>query len=501
MRVSVGMLTPNSSNDFCMFLVGRGIPDHIRSLPKTVLNTPFGQMLRPQIDRAMRQITQAPVPGENVPPPQKTQAASARLANGTTPPTNGAVKPTGTAEKPEDRVRNVHTRAQLDELLDAASDSCAVMFFTSASCAPCKMLYPTYRELAAEAGDKATLIKIDINRVQAQPLASEYNIRATPTFVTFLKGKKEDEWSGADERKLRSTVRALIQQAHPPHPHRNLDVPVLLRTSLRPVAFSKVPPLDKLLEKMGPAGNDESVQAVRSFVAARTADQPREAALPDLTAFSAFMRRSTAQLPPDVLFAAYDLLRLALVDARVSGFFAEGKHADTIRHLLHHATALEECPYKLRIVTLHLACNLFSSPLGRGRALADARAGRELVRLVTAALLDEAHANVRVAAGLLAFNVAAANHRARVDEGREALAEAEQVELAAGLLEALRREEESREAVKGLALALGLLAYCAPREGELVDLCRAVDAKATLRAKEELSGGDPLVKEVGRLVE
>lgn len=51
----------NFSNDFAMFLVGKGIPDHITSLPQTVLNTPFGMMLRPQLDQAMRSVTQAPV--------------------------------------------------------------------------------------------------------------------------------------------------------------------------------------------------------------------------------------------------------------------------------------------------------------------------------------------------------------------------------------------------------------------------------------------------------
>lgn len=45
-----------------MFLIGAGIPDRITSLPQTVLNTPFGQMLKPQLDKAIRGITQAPSP-------------------------------------------------------------------------------------------------------------------------------------------------------------------------------------------------------------------------------------------------------------------------------------------------------------------------------------------------------------------------------------------------------------------------------------------------------
>lgn len=51
----------NFTHDFSMFLLGKGIPPHITSLPETVLQTPFGQMLRPQLDRAMRTVTQAPV--------------------------------------------------------------------------------------------------------------------------------------------------------------------------------------------------------------------------------------------------------------------------------------------------------------------------------------------------------------------------------------------------------------------------------------------------------
>lgn len=51
----------NFSNDFAEFLVGNGIPEYIVEMPAQVLNTPIGQMLRPQIDSAMREVTQAPV--------------------------------------------------------------------------------------------------------------------------------------------------------------------------------------------------------------------------------------------------------------------------------------------------------------------------------------------------------------------------------------------------------------------------------------------------------
>ena len=79
----------NFSNDFAMFLVGKGIPSHITSLPETVLRTPFGQMLRPQLDRAMRSVTQAPVASPsavNVQGNVVRSAMSQAASNGHTPP-------------------------------------------------------------------------------------------------------------------------------------------------------------------------------------------------------------------------------------------------------------------------------------------------------------------------------------------------------------------------------------------------------------------------------
>ena len=65
----------NFSHDFSQFLVGKGIPDRITNLPKQVLDTPFGQMLRPQIDASMRSVTQAAVPAHansNNPPSSRS---------------------------------------------------------------------------------------------------------------------------------------------------------------------------------------------------------------------------------------------------------------------------------------------------------------------------------------------------------------------------------------------------------------------------------------------
>ncbi|KAL8960375.1 MAG: hypothetical protein Q9183_005476, partial [Haloplaca sp. 2 TL-2023] len=192
-----------------MFLIGKGIPDHITSLPQTVLNTPFGQMLKPQLDSAMRGITQAPVAPAAVP----QQYQQNRNSNGT-PATNSAqagssnfdgVNGASATAFPPGQVHIATTSKKLDALLASAKNSCAVIFFTSAPCPPCKLLYSPYDELAAELSDKAVLIKVDLS--SAYEIGSKYQVRATPTFISFLHGEKENEWVGANESQLRGNIR------------------------------------------------------------------------------------------------------------------------------------------------------------------------------------------------------------------------------------------------------------------------------------------------------
>jgi thiol-disulfide isomerase/thioredoxin len=462
-----------------MFLVGKKIPDHITSLPRRVLDTPFGQMLKPQLEAAMRPMTQAPIPPQQVPRP----AAS----------TNGFPRPSMVAH---DVVRNVTKLGELETLLKSASNSCAVIFFTSSTCAPCKICYPAYDSLASEAGEKAVLIKVDIN--SAHEIASKYGVRATPTFMTFLKGKKEEEWSGADPARLLGTVRLLLLSAFPPHPHEDLRLPQLLKTSLRPVIYKKMPPLDKLIGKLGSLSSDPIVPAMKSLIEAIHKSPSQESPLPSLPSFAKFLQTSVLALPANDLFAAYDLFRLAVADGRVSAFFAEESETCTVLLLLSHVNKLGvSAAYNLRIVALHVACNLLASPLSTHVLLANQLVAKQLVELTTASLLDEAHLNVRIASASLAFNIAVPNYTSRREKGKDILDSSEQVELVAGILEGISREEENKDVVDGLVRALGFLAYKAEVDGEVLDLCRALEAGKTVLGKDKLTGGDAVLKEVG----
>ena len=453
-----------------MFLVGKNIPEHITSLPQTVLNTPFGQMLKPQLDNAIRGVTQAPVPSSSVPRPGPQQQARPYYyaSDSQTIEIKEKQHGRGVVYKPT-RLK------QLDELLASAKDSCAVIFFTSATCPPCKIVYPAYDELAAEAGNKAVLIKVDLT--EAYEIGAKYQVRATPTFMSFLKGEKENEWVGANESQLRGNVGLLIQMAHPAHPHALLRMPTLQRPHRTPVTYTKVPPIDKLVAKIGPSASDPAVSALKEFVTSRQGSGAVDAPLPSLPDLSAFILKSLQTLPPENLFPLIDLFRVALVDARLSGYFAEDS-ASTILSILNKVIELDSsCPYTLRIVTLHMACNLFTSQLFPPKLLADDALSTPLIQLVTSSLLDTEHSPVRVAAASLAFNIAAANHLRRTSDQEDFLPESGQVELMASLLEAMRKERGSKEGLWGLLLAAGLLKYTAPKHGELSDLCEAVGAR------------------------
>ena len=451
-----------------MFLVGKGIPSHITSLPQTILNTPFGQMLKPQLDNAMRGVTQVPVDPVNI-------LRSSGTQNGTS---NGKASGSKDAKAQHQDVPGIvyHPKKadQLDELLKSARDSCAIIFFTSATCPPCKLVYPAYDELAASAGQKAVLIKVDLS--EAYEIGARYQVRVTPTFMTFLKGQKENEWTGANESQLRGNVQLLIQMAHPPHPHMQLRLPTLRRPHEKSVTYPKVPPLDKIVAKLGATGTEPAVKALQTFNRTRAESGAVDAPLPSLPSVSELVVRTSKSLPPEILFPLVDLFRLALVDPRVSGYFAQD--TQPVQAILTRVEQLDAtCPYQLTIVTLHMACNLFTSPLFLKILLSDVTLSPLVFQLVTSSLLDATHAQVRVVAAQLAFNIAAVNHNQRLNGKEDMLSESSQVELMAGLLEALRKEGESVDVVRALFLAIGLLKFLAPADGELSELCEAVGAR------------------------
>jgi thiol-disulfide isomerase/thioredoxin len=416
------------------------------------------------------------------------------------------------------RVNNITALKDVDRLLDLAKDRCAIIFFTSSTCAPCKLVYQPYDDLAAETGTKCVFIKIDFSHADRSINTRYPHVRATPTFITYLRGEKRDEWSGADPRQLRNNVEMLVNAAFPTHPHLEKSTPMLLRQSRRPVTFTKIPPLEKLVAKMGDTGKDSAVSSIVSFLKTREQSGAIEAPLGDLPQFAQFLRKSTSVLPPELLFTALDLLRISLTDIRVAGFFAEEHKGATgtpatIHHLLDHVDKLgDSAPYPLRLTTLHLACNLFTSPLFIPHLLSPPLSST-LISLLTTALLDENHPALKASALSLAMNMTSSNHQIRMKKHsanpssslstETELLEAEQGELLASLLETISTEEVWSDNLKMSVVCVGWLVYAADLQGELRDTWRVMDAAGTVgkvEAKAKAAEDRMMVREVRGLL-
>lgn len=491
----------NFTQDLSMFLVGKDIPENIRTLPQKFLETPIGQMLRGQIDQSMRTMTQAPdadMPMTNRKLPLSGPAAPvsndlSKLSFATNSNrTKGASRHMG-------KVNNVTTVQEIESLLDSAKKSCAVIFFTSATCGPCKILYTAYDELAAEAGPRAVFIKVDLN--QAFTVRSKFQVRATPTFITFLNGNKENQWRGANEAVLKGNVRLLIQMAWPVHPHRSLRLPTFQRKITEPVLFKKIPPLDKLAAKIGRLAEEKPVSSVISYVQAREASGHIEAPLPNLHSLADILPSRFKELPPEVHFAVIDLVRIAAVDPRVSGYLATEKDHRTILTLIAPTRDTPVMPYNLQVVTLQLACNLFTSPLFTQRLMDNDAPNLLRIALENLASLCllSSHSNTRFLASALVYNMASFDHNERLDDRPDKLNISRMDNLEAALVEAVTKERESKETLHGLLLALGMLLYSGEVDGLTWELCRTMDVRKALLEKGRMSifTGETLIQEIG----
>ena len=66
--------------------------------------------------------------------------------------------------------------------------------FSAEWCGPCKTLAPILKQAKEAVGDKATIIKVDVDR--NPEAASQFNVQGVPTLILFKDGKVKWRQSG-----------------------------------------------------------------------------------------------------------------------------------------------------------------------------------------------------------------------------------------------------------------------------------------------------------------
>ncbi|CAO3672621.1 unnamed protein product [Umbelopsis vinacea] len=496
------------TNDVCQFLTGKGIPGHITDLPADFLNTPFGQSMRPMIENMFGPSAHvAPLPSlqpESV--PQVPSATSMSLLNNVS---SAALSASPATINP---VQNIPNLSALEQLI--TSQRGVLSFFTSATCPPCRVIEPDFmRKLETVNQNRIKVVGAKIDTHVAFDAAQKYGVRATPTFIAFIDGKKFAEFSGANFAELNSTVDFMIFTMYPPHCHRKLNLRAVFDITSDPILFTNPGNLENIINKLQSFLEEHKIALTdteeTALQVAKTSIENRQQnpSTLDMKEWEKLVATITSQLPIDQQFPLLDLFRSLLIVRDIGNFYTHD--CKTIVNLIDNATSQQVAKPTL-LMTLRLICNAFSNPvLARthfSSSLPDSHRTIATNLLVKSLLSDDAM--IRQTASSLAFNFSCVSAKDRLE--RETAGEAPrddedwEVEVVSAVTGALENESEA-EIVYRLLSTLSKFLFLAPKESPLPSLVSILDVQAAIKGKEftgkvdktKISG---LAREIDQLV-
>lgn len=524
------------SNECANILVGADIPTHILSLP-TDFQSALSGLIGPTSSSAADTHGAGPSPLLDL-LSQMDQRGRGLVQLDSTPSLGSAPAPLSSTTLTVSNLFNVVQSEQLDSLL--SQWPCAAVLFTNTrTCPPCKVIHPVFESLAAEyapASPKANRRRIAFIVVDSSPasmaLMSSHGIRGTPTFKFFVKSKLRHYFSGADPSELRSQIELTLFDVYHLHPHTKLQPPLasLRDVPQQPIVVAAIPSLTSALRIL-----DESISAIKAadfktkadlqdarksiakqvipWLEVRFAPKESQRTREPLTmAVAAQWKKAStvlySQLASSAIYPLVDMLRLTVTDAGSASVALQSSlTAETIKAASSVLSSGEASLRPVWLTSLRLLGNLVAICVPRSPSTPGDTALTDLLSHHKDALIEgwvmagmtHTDKTVRNAATSVAFNLALwrvagrGEFVARIGQDqREAssasssiniLGEDFEMDFLPCVLEAVKNEAESADALHRLLAAMLLLVYLHPQPSNIAELLAVLEARDVLEAQ------------------
>jgi thioredoxin 1 len=85
-----------------------------------------------------------------------------------------------------------------ESFAQALKEKVVLVDFWADWCSPCKMQSPILEQVANEAGERAVIAKVNVDKFQS--IASKYGVRSIPTLLLFRNGNLIKQFVGVQQK-------------------------------------------------------------------------------------------------------------------------------------------------------------------------------------------------------------------------------------------------------------------------------------------------------------